>query len=85
MRSEKCVMEIYRALGGGDHIATVEFESLSLLRAAIIETHDKKFRRRARLAGILTYRSAQLMKQLTLARSELHRLSNTDELNRLAQ
>jgi len=40
---DKWVLEIYRGLGGGDHIARVEFESLSLLRAAITETHDKKF------------------------------------------
>jgi hypothetical protein len=40
---EKWVLEIHRALGGGGPIATEEFESLSLLRAAIIETHDKKF------------------------------------------
>lgn len=43
MKSDKWVLEIYRALGGGNHIATAQFESLSLLRAAIIETHDKKF------------------------------------------
>ena len=42
MRSDKWVLEMYRANAGGDLITTAEFET-SMLRSAIAETHDKKF------------------------------------------
>ena len=37
------------------------------------------------ISGILSYRSARLMKELTLTRSELSRISQTDQAHRTAQ
>jgi hypothetical protein len=43
MSREKWVLEIYRANGGKDYIATAQFESLPLLRTAVIENRGKRF------------------------------------------
>jgi hypothetical protein len=40
---DRWVLEIYRAPGGSEHIATAEFESFRLLQVAIIKDRGKKF------------------------------------------
>lgn len=40
---DRWVLEIYRAQGGGEHIATVEFETFRLLQVAIVKDLCKKF------------------------------------------
>ena len=42
MSREKLMLEIYRA-ETSEHVATMEFDSLPLLRVALAENRDKKF------------------------------------------
>ena len=43
MSREKWLLEIYRANGGRDLIATMQFESLPQLRIAVMENRGKRF------------------------------------------
>ena len=43
MSGEKWILEIYCPGGGGDHIATLDFASLPLLRVALTENRGSKF------------------------------------------
>ena len=43
MSRRNWILEVYRTGGGGDHLATLEFATLPLLRVALTEHLGKKF------------------------------------------
>ncbi len=50
MSGGKWILEIYQIGGGGDHVATMEFDALPSLRLALAENHGKKFSSRCQAA-----------------------------------